>query len=111
MHLSEISDIGSTDYGTKVVTGDHLKITKTSVKEVDGKGMCAEIETSNSGKRYSFAAAIVGSSKSDQFNAWVDEAVKKDASDGLDVWVVTKASNTSPFRPMLSFVFKEPATA
>ena len=85
-----------------------MKITKCEVKEVDGKGTRAEIETSNSGKRYSFAAAIVGSAKSDQFNEWVGEAVKKDAADGLDVWVITKASNTSG-RPMLSFVFKEPA--
>ena len=108
MHLSEISDVGNNDYGTKVVSGDHLKILKCDVKEVDGKGTCAEIETSNSGKRYSFAAAIVGSAKSDQFNEWVGEAVKKDAADGLDVWVITKASNTSG-RPMLSFVFKEPA--
>ena len=49
MHLSEISDVGNNDYGTKVVSGDHLKITKCEVKEVDGKGTCAEIETSISG--------------------------------------------------------------
>ena len=86
--------------------GDFLKVLKFSVKETD-KGEVAEIETSNTGKRYSFGKAVLGKAKSKRWNEEVAKAVAKDSADGLDVWV-TAAIATGSGRPMLQLSWFAP---
>ena len=74
MHISEISEVSGNDFGTKLSVGDFIKVTKFSVKETD-KGEVAEIETSNTGKRYSFGKAVLGKAKSQRWNEEVAKAV------------------------------------
>ena len=71
-----------------------------------GGAKCAEITTTE-GLRYTFAKAIVGQAKSPFWIEAVKKCVEKDASDGLNVWVQEKKSNTSG-RPMLSLTMYEP---
>ena len=106
MHISEISEVSGNDFGTKLSVGDFIKVLKFSVKETD-KGEVAEIETSNTGKRYSFGKAVLGKAKSEIWNKRVEEAVAKDASDGLDVWVTEEIAKGSG-RPMLQLSWFEP---
>jgi len=106
MHISEIADMGDNAQSTPLKPGDFLKITKFSVKSTE-KGDVAEIETSNTGKRYSFGKAVLGKAKSEIWNKRVEEAVAKDASDGLDVWVTEEIAKGSG-RPMLQLSWFEP---
>ena len=106
MHISEISEVSGNDFGTKLQVGDFLKILKFSVKTTE-KGDVAEIETSNTGKRYSFGKAVLGKAKSEIWNQRVAEAVAKDASDGLDVWVTEEIAKGSG-RPMLQLSWFKP---
>jgi len=106
MHISEISEVSGNDFGTKLQVGDFLKILKFSVKETD-KGEVAEIETSNTGKRYSFGKAVLGKAKSQRWNEEVAKAVAKDSADGLDVWV-TEEIATGSGRPMLQLSWFAP---
>lgn len=106
MHISEISEVSGNDFGTKLQVGDFLKILKMSVKETD-KGKVAEIETSNTGKRYSFGKAVIGKAESKRWNEEVAKAVAKDSSDGLDVWV-TEEIATGSGRPMLQLSWYAP---
>ena len=77
MHISEIVDMGDNAGSTPLKVGDFLKITKFSVKSTE-KGEVAEIETSNTGKRYSFGKAVLGKAKSQRWNEDVAKAVAKD---------------------------------
>ena len=106
MHISEIVDMGDNAQSSPLKPGDFLKITKFSVKSTE-KGEVAEIETSNTGKRYSFGKAVLGKAKSEIWNKRVEEAVAKDASDGLDVWVTEEIAKGSG-RPMLQLSWFEP---
>ena len=106
MHISEIVDMGENTNSTPLKAGDFIKITKMSVKETE-KGKVAEIDTSNSGKRYSFGKAVIGKAESKIWNQRVSEAVHKDASDGLDVWVTEEIAKGSG-RPMLQLSWFEP---
>jgi len=106
MHISEISDVGNNSGGSPLKAGDFIKITKMGTKETE-KGLVAEIETSNTGKRYSFGKAVVGKAKSEIWNEKVAECVAKDASDGLDVWVTEEIAKGSG-RPMLQLSWFEP---
>ena len=49
----------------------------------------AEIKTTE-GLRHSFGKAVIGQAKSKWWNETVEKCVSKDASDGLDVYVVEK---------------------
>jgi len=106
MHISEISEVSGNDFGTKLSVGDFIKVLKFSVKETE-KGEVAEIETSNTGMRYSFGKAVLGKAKSKRWNEEVAKAVKKDSADGLDVWV-TEEIATGSGRPMLQLSWFAP---
>ena len=106
MHISEIADMGDNTQSTPLKPGDFLKITKFSVKTTE-KGDVAEIETSNTGKRYSFGKAVLGKAKSQRWNEEVAKAVAKDSADGLDVWV-TEEIATGSGRPMLQLSWFAP---
>ena len=109
MHISKLVDMGDNADSTPLKVGDFLKITKMSTKEVEGKGLVAEIETSNTGKRYSFGKAVIGKANSEIWNQRVAEAVAKDAADGLDVWVTEEIAKGSG-RPMLQMSWFAPKT-
>ena len=98
--------MGDNTQSTPLKPGDFLKITKFSVKTTE-KGDVAEIETSNTGKRYSFGKAVLGKAKSQRWNEEVAKAVKKDSADGLDVWV-TEEIATGSGRPMLQLSWFAP---
>ena len=111
MHLSEVSET-SNDFGTKLQPGDHIKVLKMSVKkDVEtkyGKQDIAIFETSNCGPRYSMGAALKGIAKSDKVQESLKEILALDASDGLDLYIVTKTAEPSG-NEMLGVEFKNPA--
>ena len=109
MNISEVLDIEpSTQTNSKPLTaGLHLLVQGFSKHLVEKVGSeCAEIKTTE-GEYYSFAKAIVGQADSPWWKDVVAKAVEKDASSGLDVWVVERVSNTSG-RPMLALSAYEP---
>ena len=108
MNVTEVLEIeGSTPQSKPLVAGEKLVVQKFEVKNVEKVGAeCAELSTTE-GTRYTFAKAIVGQAKSPFWLGACKKCVDKDASDGLDVWVVEKVSNTSG-RPMLSLTMYEP---
>ena len=67
MHISEIVDMGDNAGSTPLKPGDFIKVLKFSVKSTE-KGDVAEIETSNTGKRYSFGKAVLGKAKSEIYS-------------------------------------------
>jgi len=110
MNVTEVIEIeGSTPQSRPLVPGEKLVVQKFEVKNVEKVGAdCAEISTTE-GLRYTFAKAIVGQARSDYWIDCVKKCVEKDASDGLNVWVIEKVSNTSG-RTMLSLTMYEPTT-
>ena len=108
MNVTEVVEIeGSQPQSKPLVAGEKLVVQKFNVKNVEKVGAdCAEISTTE-GLRYTFAKAIVGQASSPFWVDCVKKCVDKDASDGLNVWVVEKVSNTSG-RPMLSLTMYEP---
>ena len=109
MDLAEVIDIkGNFEKGKKLEAGDKIVINGLNVKETEEYGKVAEIQTTE-GLRYSFAKAIVGMADSEKVKGFVAEALKKDASDGLNAWIVEKTSETSG-RPMLALELFAPKT-
>lgn len=96
MNVSEVSDIdGSHVTSTPLTVGEKIVVQefKTKhVKEVDAE--VAEISTTT-GQRHSFGKAVVGQAKSEYWNEKVRECVAKDASDGLDCYVIEREAEGS----------------
>ena len=93
-------------YGIGLV-GDHIVIQGLKVKYVEQYGSdIAEIKTTE-GLRHSFAKAVVGTAKSEKVHALVDKCLEKDASDGLDCWVVQRIAEGTG-SPMIALEFKAP---
>ena len=90
MNVSEVLDIKPSDNtkGQPIHPGDHFTVTGFEVKSVESVGAdCALIHTKE-GEYYSFAKAVVGQAKSEWWKGAVEKTLEKDASDGLNVWVV-----------------------
>jgi|TARA_R110000824_G_scaffold12395_3_gene54338 hypothetical protein len=102
MNVSEVVDIdGSFQNSTAIIAGDKITIQGFTVKHVESLGSdVAEIKTT-SGLRHSFGKAVVGQAKSEYWNDIVTKCIKKDASDGLDVYVVEREAEGTG-RMMLS---------
>jgi len=102
MLVSDVLDIKSSGIkSTKLEAGDKITVQGFEVKFVETTGAdVAEIKTTK-GLRHSFGKAIIGQAKSDYWNDVVEKCLDKDASDGLDIWVVEKLSEGTN-RPMLS---------
>jgi len=102
MIVSDVLDIESSHGNSQPLkTGDKVIVQSFKVKFVEGVGAdIAEIKTTD-GMRHSFAKTIVGQAKSEYWNDVVKKCLDKDASDGLDVWVVEKQSEGTN-RTMLS---------
>ena len=102
MHVSDVLDVESSYGNSKPLkAGDKLIIQGFKVKHVEGVGAdVAEIKTTE-GMRHSFGKAIIGQARSEYWNDVVKKCVDKDASDGLDVWVVEKEAEGT-HRTMLS---------
>ena len=110
MKVSEVLDIdGSFERSTPLKAGEVILVQKFNVKfseEIQSK--VAEIQTTK-GLRYSFAKTIVGQAESKYWIDTVQKAVDKDASDGLEVYVITKEAEGSG-REMLALSMYEPKT-
>ena len=65
------------------------------LKHVDSVGADVAEITTTEGKRHSFAKAIVGQAKSEHWLFAVTKCVEKDASDGLDAYVIEKPAEGS----------------
>jgi hypothetical protein len=93
MLVSEVLDIETSGSNSvKLEAGDKITIQGFLVKHVDSTDAdVAEIKTTK-GLRHSFGKAVIGQAKSDYWNDVVDKCLEKDASDGLDVWVVEKTA-------------------
>jgi len=96
MNVSEVLDIeGSFTGSEKLAAGDKITVQGLSVKFVEGVGAdVAELKTT-SGLKHSFGKTVVGQAKSEYWNDLVNKCVEKDASDGLDVWVVERQAEGS----------------
>ena len=109
MNISEVLDIEPSEQSDSkpLTAGLHIVVKAFDKHFVEKVGSeCAEIKTTD-GVYYSFAKAIVGQADSPWWNDVVGKAVEKDASSGLDVWVVERVSNTTG-RPMLALSAYEP---
>ena len=91
MLISEVSDSTANFEDSKPLeVGDHIVIQGLKVKYVEQYGSdFAEIKTTE-GLRHSFGKTVIGQAKSEYWNDVVEKCVSKDASDGLDVYVVEK---------------------
>ena len=102
MNVSEVLDIdSSTQNSTPLVVGEKITIQKFNVKHVKEVGADVAEITTTQGDRHSFGKAIVGQAKSDYWIDVVQKCVEKDASDGLDCYVIEMEAEKTG-RPMLS---------
>jgi len=102
MNVSDVLDISSSQgsNSTPLQVGEKIVIQGFEVKHVESLGAdVAEIKTTE-GLRHSFGKAVVGQAKSDYWNDVVEKCVEKDASDGLDCYVVERMSDKTD-RPMI----------
>lgn len=108
MNVSEVLDTGKTyEKSTPLKAGDRLTVQAFKVRYVEGLGSdVAEIKTTD-GMRHSFGKTIIGQAKSEYWNDVVEKCVQKDASDGLDVWVVEREAEKTG-RKMLALSMFEP---
>jgi hypothetical protein len=108
MKVSEVLDIdGSFERSTPLKANDVILVQKFNVKfseEIQSK--VAEIQTTE-GLRYSFAKTIIGQAESKYWIDTVNKCVNKDASDGLEVYVITKEAEGSG-REMLALSMYPP---
>jgi len=103
MNVSEVLDIESSSHSDSVglKAGDRFVIQSFTTKYVEGVGAdIAEIQTTE-GTKHSFGKTIVGQAKSEYWNDVVKKCLEKDASDGLDAWVVERQAEGSD-RTMLA---------
>ena len=108
MNVTEVLDMGGASESSKpLAAGDTLKVLKFSVKYVDKIGADVAEITTPEGVRHTYAKSIVGQAKSEYWNDIVKKCVDKDASDGLDVWVLEKQA-TGSNRMMLTLSMFEP---
>ena len=91
MNVSEVIDIeGSFQNSAPLKAGDKITIQGFTVKHVESLGSdIAEIKTTD-GLKHSFGKAVVGQAKAEYWNDVVDKCLAKDASDGLDVYVIER---------------------
>ena len=102
MLVSDVLDIDtSRSNSVKLEAGDKITVQGFLVKYVETTDAdVAEIKTTK-GLRHSFGKAVIGQAKSEYWNDVVEKCLEKDASDGLDIWVVEKLAEGTN-RPMLS---------
>jgi len=91
MHVSKVTDIaGSFEQSKALTAGEKIVIQGFKVKQAESIGSpVAEINTTE-GLRHSFGKTIVGQAKSEYWNDIVNKCVAKDASDGLDCYVIER---------------------
>tara|TARA_R110002020_G_scaffold1019_9_gene5220 strand:- start:7688 stop:8044 length:357 start_codon:yes stop_codon:yes gene_type:complete len=111
MNVSEVLDSSevssSFSESEPLHAGDKITIQSFKVKFVDSIGAdVAEIKTTE-GVRHTFAKAIVGQAQSDWWLDILKRCIKKDASDGLNAWVVEKTAKETG-RPMLTLSAYDP---
>jgi len=109
MNVSEVLDIkpSSDTKGTPIHPGDQFTVTGFETKMVESVGAECALIHAKEGEYYSFAKAVVGQAKSDWWKGAVEKTLAKDASDGLNVWVVEKPAQGSN-RTLISLSAFEP---
>jgi len=112
MNVSEVLDIkpSSDTKGQPIHPGDRFTVTGFETKMVDSVGAECALIHAKEGEYYSFAKAVVGQAKSDWWKGAVEKTLAKDASDGLNVWVVEKPALGSK-RTLISLSAFEPNAA
>ena len=112
MNVSEVLDIkpSSDTKGQPIHPGDHFTVTGFETKMVDSVGAECALIHAKEGEYYSFAKAVVGQAKSEWWKGAVNKTLEKDASDGLNVWVVEKPALGSN-RTLISLSAFEPNAA
>ena len=112
MNVAQVLDIKPSDNtkGQPIHPGDHFTVTGFEVKSVESVGADCELIHTKEGEYYSFAKAVVGQSKSEWWKGAVEKTLEKDASDGLNVWVVEKPALGSN-RTLISLSAFEPNAA
>ena len=94
MNVSEVLDSSQSQFedSEQLHVGDKITIQKFNVKFVESVGAnVAEIKTTD-GARHSFGKTVVGQAKSPWWNEKLELCLQKDASDGLDAWVIEKTA-------------------
>ena len=102
MNVSDVLDISSSqgNDSTPLQVGEKIVIQGFKVKHVESLGADVAEITTTDGLRHSFGKTVVGQAKSDYWNDVVEKCVGKDASDGLDCYVVERISDKTD-RPMI----------
>lgn len=91
MNVSQVLDIGKTyEKSTPLKAGDKFVIQGFKVRYVESLGSDVAEITTTDGIKHSFGKTIIGQAKSEYWNDVVEKCISKDASDGLDVWVVER---------------------
>jgi len=108
MKVTEVLDIdGSFEKSTPLKAGETIFIQGFNEKFVEEyQAKVIEIQTTD-GLRHSFAKTIVGQGNSPYWQNTVKAVVEKDASDGLECYVVTKIAEGSG-REMLALTMYDP---
>ena len=109
MNVSEVLDIKSNSNNSQPLhVGDKIVVKSFDVHFVESVGAeVAEIETTE-GVKHSFAKAIVGQAKSKYWVDVVKMCIEKDASDGLNCWVVERPAKDSN-RMLMALSMYEPS--
>ena len=109
MNVSEVLDIkpSGNESGQPIHPGDRFTVKGFETKMVESVGAKCALIHAVEGEYYSFAKAVVGQAESDWGNGAVEKTLEKDASDGLNVWVVEKPAKGSN-RTLISLSAFEP---
>jgi len=112
MNVSEVLDTGKTyEKSIPLKAGDMLTVQSFKVRYVEALGSdIAELSTTT-GLRHSFGKTIIGQAKSEYWNDVVEKCVSKDASDGLDVWVVEREAEKTGRKMLALSMYPPKATS
>lgn len=112
MNVSEVLDTGkSYEKSIPLKAGDVMTVQNFKVRYVEALGSdVAEIMTTD-GLRHSFGKTVIGQAKSEYWNNVVEKCVEKDASDGLDVYVIEKEAEKTGRKMLALSMFAPKQTA
>ena len=110
MNVSEVLDIKPSENtkGQPIHPGDHFTVKGFETKMVESFGAKCALIHAIEGEYNSLAKAVVGNAESDWWKGAVEKTLEKDASDGLNVWVVEKPAQGSN-RTLISLSAFEPS--
>lgn len=113
MNVSEVLETSNRSYEKSVAlkAGDKIVVQSFKVRYVEAMGSdIVEIQTTE-GVRHSFGKTVIGQAKSEYWNDVVEKCVSKDATDGLDVYVIEKEATQTGRKMLALSMFKPKHTA